>query len=170
MRTNFSLKSLTVRIGPISTPLFPAHFVAKCAIALCLGATLIASPVQMTFVGVNGTKSFGSYVGPYYGTMNGAPVDLFCVDFANQVEFGQQWEANQTPITGQADLSNTRYGATAGALELYEQAAWLSLQFASQPASQFGDIKATITITPASAINLATSAERRRCFRRSSAE
>ena len=132
MRNNFQFKSVFVR------------FPAACAIALCLSNVLSASSIQMTFVGVNGTQMFGEYVGPYFGTMNGTPVDLFCVDFANEVNFGQQWDANLTPMTSGAGLSDTRYGAAPGALELYRQAAWLSLQYAQQPASQYGDIQATI--------------------------
>jgi hypothetical protein len=98
----------------------------------------------MQFVGVIGTQAFGVYVGPYSGTMDGAPVDLFCVDSANEVTFGQQWDANLTLIALGAGLSDTRYGTTPGALELYQQAAWLSQQFASQPTSQYGDIQTTI--------------------------
>jgi len=98
----------------------------------------------MSFDGVNGTQMFGVYVGPYSGTMDGTPVALFCVDFSNEVQLGQQWDANLTPITSGADLGDTRFGAEPGALELYEQAAWLALQFGSQPTSQYGDIQATI--------------------------
>jgi hypothetical protein len=76
--------------------------------------------------------------------MNGTPVDLICVDFADEVTFGQQWDANLTPITAEADLGDTRFGTAPGALQLYQQAAWLSLQFATQPTSQYGDIQATI--------------------------
>jgi hypothetical protein len=66
------------------------------------------------------------------------------VDFANQVQFGEQWDANLTPISSGADLSQTRWGAEPAALTRYQEAAWLTLQFASQPASQYGDIQATI--------------------------
>jgi hypothetical protein len=130
MRNNLQFKSVF------------ASFPATCAMALCLSNILSAS-VQMQFVGVNGAEAFGIYVGPYYGTMNGTPVDLFCVDFANEVNNGQQWDANLTPISVVADFSDTRYGTEPGALELYRQAAWLALQYASQPTSQYGDIQAT---------------------------
>ena len=132
MRNNFQFNSVSVR------------FLATCAIALCLSNVLSASSIQMQFVGVNGTQMFDEYVGPYSGTMNGTPVDLFCVDIANAVDFGQQWDANLTPIASGADLSDTRYGTAPGALELYRQAAWLALQYAQQPTSQYGDIQATI--------------------------
>ena len=127
-----------------SFPRFLLRILAVGALALSLSSSLPASSIRMTFVNVNGTQAFGQYVGPYTGTMNGAPVDLFCMDFANHVNFGQQWEANLTPITAGSDLGNTRYGSLPGALDLYQEAAWLTLQYSSQPASEFGDIHATM--------------------------
>ncbi len=43
-----------------------------------------------------------------------------------------------------SDLSETRYGKSADALAIYEQAAWLTTQHQSQPTSQYGDLQATI--------------------------
>lgn len=93
-------------------------------------------PVTMVFTGVNGANNGIDYVSPYYATMNGQPVTLFCVDFINTVNFKQVWYANLTSV-GSSDLSNTRYGNTlispvaANAPILYEEAAWLTTQFAS---------------------------------------
>jgi hypothetical protein len=101
--------------------------------------------VDMTFDGVNGAADFGYYVGPYYGTMNGAPVTLYCVDFANEVYWGESWQANVTSLES-GDLSNTRYGGAVdlpNAQTLYEEAAWLTTQYASHP-GDYGDIQATI--------------------------
>jgi hypothetical protein len=101
--------------------------------------------VEVTFTGVNGVAAFGYYVGPYYGTINGDPVTLYCVDFANEVNWGETWDANLTPLDG-GDLSDTRYGGAVGlpnALTLYEEAAWLTTQYASNP-SDYGDIQTTI--------------------------
>ena len=131
MRNNVQFKSALTNV------------LATCVMALCLSNILSASSVQMTFVGVNGASAFGVYVSPYYGTMDGTPVDLFCVDFANTVSFGQQWDANLTPISAVGDFSDTRYGTAPGGLERYEEAAWLALQYASQPTSQYADIQAT---------------------------
>ena len=97
----------------------------------------------MTFTGVNGVSDFGYYVSPYYGTINGNPVTLFCVDFANEVYIGESWEANLTELDS-GNLSNTRYGGVANALTLYEEAAWLTMQFATSNTNQYGDIQATI--------------------------
>jgi len=144
MNTNPKPNSTAGTSSPVPARFIPVRCLAICAVALCLSANLSAETVQMVFDGVNGTEAFGYYLSPYYGTMDATPVNLICVDFANEVQIGEQWEANLTPLTAGADLSGTRWGAEPGALSLYEQAAWLSLQFASQPVSQYADIQATI--------------------------
>lgn len=101
---------------------------------LFLASSVHADSVTMTFTGVNGVHDSRYYVSPYFGTMNGAPVTLFCVDLANSVHFGQSWQANLTTITDGSNLGNTRYGAQPNALAHYQQAAWLVAQFASHPA------------------------------------
>ena len=105
---------------------------------------LMANPIEATFVGVNGAEAFGYYVGPYYGNLEQQSVVLDCVDFANDVYFGQQWAVNLSAIDTQSDLANTRYGKLANALQLYQEAAWLTEQYALNPASAYGDIQATI--------------------------
>src|SRR5579872_605211 len=86
--------------------------------------TLHANPIEATFVGVNGTVAFGYYVGPYYGRLDLQSVTLNCVDFANDVSFGQQWAVNLSHIDTQSDLADTRYGGSTNALQLYQEAAW----------------------------------------------
>jgi hypothetical protein len=105
---------------------------------------VMASPIEATFVGVNGTTAFGYYVGPYYGKLGQQSVVFDCVDFANEVYFGQQWAVNLSPIDTQTDLAATRYGARENALQLYQEAAWLTEQYSLNPASVYGDIQATI--------------------------
>lgn len=122
---------------------------------LLLLALMIAAPaaladgtqVMMTFVGVNGIHDANYYVSPYLGLMSGSGqsslVNLFCVDFNNEVTWNQIWQANVTPLSS-SDLSNTRYGNAAdvallklsdpyyntySAAQLYAQAAWLTMQF-----------------------------------------
>ncbi len=99
-------------------------------------------PVQMVFQGVNGANDGQYYVSPYYGTMNGQTVTLFCDDILNEVNFGQTWSANVTNLAtavNNTDFSQTRYGSAAGSAVLgnpalaYEEAAWLTTQFASNP-------------------------------------
>jgi hypothetical protein len=109
----------------------------------CLCA--VADPVDVTFAGGNGATDFGYSVGPSYATINGDPVTLFSVDFNNSVSLGESWQANLTPLDGN-DLSQTRYGGAVGlpnALTLYEEAAWLAGQYASN-SGDYGDIQATI--------------------------
>ena len=40
-------------------------------------------PVTMVFTGVNGANDGQFYVSPYYGTLNGQSVTLFCDDIIN---------------------------------------------------------------------------------------
>jgi hypothetical protein len=105
---------------------------------------LRASPIEATFVGVNGALGFGYYVGPYYGRLDQQSVVLDCVDFANDVSFGQHWAANLSHINTQGDLGNTRFGGRTDALQLYQEAAWLTIQYSLNPASAYADIQATI--------------------------
>lgn len=128
---------------------------------LCLLAStfpLGASPIEATFTGVNGAADFGYYVGPYYGKLGNQVVTLYCVDFNNEVAFGQQWSANLSHIGPQLDLADTRYGNKVDALQLYQEAAWLTTQYATTPTASYGDIQATIwelldSFAPAPATN-----------------
>jgi hypothetical protein len=108
----------------------------------CLPA--LASPIQFTFTGVNGANAFGYYVGTYYGQFDSSIVPLYCDDFANDVSFGEVWQANLTTITTGSDLSATRYGTVTNALQLYQEIAYLDSQFAVQPTSEYADLQATI--------------------------
>jgi hypothetical protein len=103
-------------------------------------------PVTMVFQGVNGANDGQYYVSPYYGTMTGPTgtqtVTLFCDDIINEVNFGQTWQANVTNLAtavNNNDFSQTRYGSVTGSAVLgnpamaYEEAAWLTTQFASNP-------------------------------------
>ena len=92
-------------------------------------------PVTMVFTGVNGVNDGSYYVSPYTGTMNGQGVVLFCDDIANEITFNQTWQANVTNLgTAVSTLngfSDTRYGGLANSATLYQEAAWLTTQFAS---------------------------------------
>jgi hypothetical protein len=99
-------------------------------------------PVFMRFGGVNGVNDGQYYVSPYYGTMNGQQVTLFCDDIINDVNFGQTWWANVTNLGAAVNTNNfsqTRYGSVGSGQLLtspaiaYEEAAWLVSQFASNP-------------------------------------
>ena len=99
-------------------------------------------PVTMVFQGVNGANDGQYYVSPYFATLNGQAVTLFCDDILNEVNFGQTWQANVTNLgtaVNTDNFSQTRYGSVAGSAVLgnpalaYEEAAWLTTQFASNP-------------------------------------
>ncbi|GEM_PF-1650444 len=108
------------------------------------------STSTMVFNGVNGANDGQYYVSPYYGTMNGQSVVLFCDDILNEVSFNQTWQAHVTNLG--TDIANnnfslTRYGGVSNSpiytntslayfdnpAQAYEEAAWLTTQFASNP-------------------------------------
>jgi hypothetical protein len=102
--------------------------------------------VTMIFQGVNGVNDGQYYVSPYNGTMNGQGVTLFCDDILNEVSFNQKWQANVTNLASN-DFSQTRYGGVANSAIFtnttlayynnpglaYQEAAWLTTQFATRP-------------------------------------
>ncbi len=86
--------------------------------------------------------------GGFAATLNGQSVETFCVDFANQLWYPYDYQANLTPIQSTSDLSNTRFGAVtswsdpwsnsasfattldaAGALGRYQMAAFLLMEY-----------------------------------------
>ena len=141
MRIDLPSSPFAVFVNSFAFRLLPILFLS---FILVSSSPACASTVEMTFTGVNGTAAFGYFVGPYYGALDDQPVNLFCVDFSNDVWIGETWEANLTSIGAGADLSQTRYGNMAGAISLYREAAWLTEQYATAPAAQYADIQATI--------------------------
>ena len=104
-----------------------------------------------------GYVSFGGdMVGPYRGMLYSEPgtptIDIYCVDFLNDIHIGDQWTARVTNLAD--DLSQTRLGAlypgayswlgSYSVLDRYRQAAWLTTQFAIQNSSAWGGIHAAI--------------------------
>ncbi|WP_180539247.1 PEP-CTERM sorting domain-containing protein [Nevskia soli] len=120
--------------------------------------SLFAGTATVTFTGPNGQQdSYGNYISPYYGTVNGSNATLYCDDFANYVTDGETWTANVTNLADSAEvLTQTRYGGLDQTLQtqgggtqsydgqqLYEMAAYLSTQFDSN-ATDDGNIQDTI--------------------------
>jgi hypothetical protein len=90
--------------------------------------------VKMTAPNVpNGgtVAAFGFYMSPYTGTVNGQQVILNCDDFFHEVKVGDVWQANQTSLANGTNMSDTRFDD----LTLYQEAAWLTTQYASNPAT-----------------------------------
>ena len=104
------------------------------------GATAVTSGSATAGSYPAGTPNF--YVSPYAGLINyntatgtGTSVALNCVDYFHDVYIGDVWTANVTNLgtATNAQLLNTRYGSlNSGSLgtilQLYKQAAWLTLQ------------------------------------------
>ena len=73
--------------------------------------------------------AFGVYMSPYTGTVDGQQVILNCDDFFHDVTVGEVWQADEANLGAGSNLSSTRFDN----LALYQQAAWLTTQFASNP-------------------------------------
>lgn len=95
--------------------------------------------------GGGAVTAFGYYMSPYSGTVDGTEQRLNCVDFFHEVSIGEVWTAAITNLGAAiADnnlLLSTRDGISGGyaslsdVLKLYMEAAWLTDQFAANPAS-----------------------------------
>ncbi len=112
-------------------------------VALLAAATPAHAQTSFTFVNGGSVSAFGYLVGPYNGVEGSGstarPLFLYCVDFSHHVTNGETWSANVTSLATGTNLDNTR----AGDMTLYRQAAWLTMQFASNP-GDYGNIQATI--------------------------
>lgn len=127
------------------------------AAAMLVAAGSVSAQTQVKLTGAGTTVAFGVHVGPYKGQLGSGPgaatVDIFCVDYLNHSSIGQTWMVKKTNLGfGNTDLADTRFGGMSNSLSRYQQAAWLTTQFASTPPTQWGDIHATIwhLMTPSS--------------------
>lgn len=118
--------------------------------ALTLVGTTVEAQTTIQFQSSRPNPSvvaFGSYVGPFWGTLTSDPtrptLDLFCVDVLNRVSFGETFNANITNLAS-TDFSNTRHGLAKK--ESYVKAAWLADQYSAAGIStlQWGGIQAAI--------------------------
>lgn len=99
-------------------------------LVLCC-ASQNASADTFTLVGSSGVTHDGYTVGPLSALLNSSGITAYCIDFDNRVELGQTWE-----------VQVKTFGELGGAaLAQYQQAAWLSTQFALNPQSSWGDIQ-----------------------------
>lgn len=87
----------------------------------------LAETVQMTYTGHGPYYDGRGWVGTYYGTMNGNPIGMVCVDSLHSLEY--VWTANVYTLD---EYSQARNGSAADALLKYKEAAWLSSQFAGK--------------------------------------
>jgi len=117
-------------------------------LALLAAALLGAAPVvsaqigTLTFVNGGSVTDGHYYVGNYNAKLDGTPITVNCVDFFHEVNNGDVWTVNETPLLG--DLSDTRLAGNANALDLYKQAAFLSGQYAGKSNTDIVNIQHAI--------------------------
>ena len=102
------------------------------AVATSLGAQVTVKLTAPNVPGGGTVAAFGVYMSPYSGTVNNSPVLLNCDDFFHDVSIGEVWRVNVTSLGG-GSLSQTRFGGLANALTLYQEAAYLTTQYAPNP-------------------------------------
>ena len=106
-------------------------FSTACLLLILCFASTSASADTFTLTGSTHTTPSGTVVGPLTGLLNSTSITTFCNDFDHSVSFGQTWEVTVRTFS---ELS----GDT---LTQYQQAAWLTMQFAVTDQSQWGDIQ-----------------------------
>ena len=100
-------------------------FVAAAVILLSFAPSTFAD----SFVTVDGSYAFGDNgygIPPYGGTLNGQPVEFYCVDFAHDIAGGDSWLAIVTPVA-LSGSSSVPYlaGDTTDGVSDYLLFAWL---------------------------------------------
>lgn len=125
-----------------------------------LGSLAGASTIQ--FVGApTGINDGSFYVLPYQVTIDGTTQLVTCIDFLDDVNSGDVWQANLL-TTAQAAASGF-FGA-AGTLAAYERTAWLSVQPYTNTDQQIGlqhaiwNVFSSVSSTPAT-VSYAASAD-----------
>lgn len=113
-------------------------FVSALLLASSSAASAQVTQKNMKFLSGGSTVFHGVYVGPYLGQIVSDPgqptIDIFCVDYKNDVFIGSTWTANFSPLGG--DLSLTRFNN----VTRYQQAAWLAKQFGPGNKPEWGNI------------------------------
>jgi hypothetical protein len=115
--------------------------------ALCLAPSVVAQNVNLTSAGNNITD--GVYVSPYYATVNGvANTPIVCNDFADDSHLNTSWTASIVPFSSLATggLASTAWGAAGATVQLYEEAAWLTLGVFQQSKGTQGQINYSFAV------------------------
>lgn len=106
---------------------------AALAIGVCfIQSVALGDTVNITLTSAGSNVLAGVYVNPYTATVDGVSTTVICDDFSADTYVGESWTADVHTFD---DLSNTKYGKMYGAAatDLYNQAAWLSLQLLATP-------------------------------------
>jgi hypothetical protein len=102
------------------------------ASVLVLVASAEAQPLTYKFLSGSGVGIYGTYK----AQLDGANIDVWCVDFLNHVGAGNQYYVNKTGLGAGVDLSKTRFGLFYGNDPTrYRQAAYLATKFSTLPST-----------------------------------
>jgi PEP-CTERM motif len=111
-------------------------FFLAAAVILAMNSTpAMADPVSVTLTGVSGGSQGGVYTSPYFAAVGGASgVAIVCDDFSHDVYIGETWTAY---VYNFSNLSGARFytGNETTTLQLYDEAAWLITELASDPSA-----------------------------------
>jgi hypothetical protein len=126
--------------------------IAKLLLAAALStASMFGTTVTMSF-GSNSTAFPTGEIGPYVANVGGMTEFVFCDDDTHTVYPNETWTATATSLSSLVALgnsnvatgSNVLWKGLAGAVTLYEEAAWLVYQFGSSPAADYGGLQNAI--------------------------
>ena len=133
--------------------------VIRTSLAILVGAVLFLAPTALadstasmllTGAGNNGSLD-GVDVGPYTATINGVSTSVICDDYDDESYIGETWTANVTTLSS---LGGTKWVDLGNSTNLYEEAAWLSIELLSAGPGQAGDIQFAIwTLFEPNALN-----------------
>ncbi len=124
------------------------RIIVRVSLSVLIGAVLFLAPTALadtatmllTGAGDNGALG-GVYIGPYTVTINGVSTSVICDDFDDESYIGETWTANVTTLSS---LGGTKWVDLGNSTNLYEEAAWLSLNLLSASPGQAGDIQFAI--------------------------
>jgi hypothetical protein len=121
------------------------------ALLLAIPATVQAQYVEtLDYTGHSGVTGGGNvYVGPYSGVLGGAAFDIYCVDGQN-AHIPSIFDVYVTRINN-PNLALATYSYY-GSADKYAKAAWLTMQFGSNPTSSWNDIHQAIWNTVSNGI------------------
>jgi hypothetical protein len=132
--------------------------VVRASLAVLVGAVLFLAPTALadtasmllTGAGNNGLLG-GVDVGPYTIEINGVSTSVVCDDYDDESYINETWTANVTTLDS---LGGTKWVDLGNSTNLYQDAAWLSLQLLSAGPGQAGDIQFAIwTLFDPNALN-----------------
>jgi hypothetical protein len=139
--------------------------VIRTSLAILVGAVLFFAPTALadstasmllTDAGNNGALG-DVYIGPYTATIDGVSTSVICDDYDDESYIGETWTANVTTLSS---LGGTKWVDLGNSTNLYEEAAWLSINLLSAGQGQAGDIQFAIwTLFDANALNALSGAD-----------